>query len=343
MLDWDNYIKVANKFQYKARREDREDLRQEIILRLAQVELKYNGNGKTLSIGGMIRAASYIVAEYWRKELRHPPLASLNTEVEDGDGNRIELIETVADDRAISLSDWLDARLWLYRCPERLVRVAFKKGAGSCQARYLNSKKFEGLVINKIKEHILTEDNLRELVRLVNEEMDSVAGDYRDELGVITDEISGINGRLERLYDALETGKLGLNDLAPRIQQLRYRQEQLQSRKWELETLLSDRRVELTNLETVRHYVDDLKNLLEESSLTERKSFIRSFVKEVKVTGDEVLLTYTIPLPPRGISEERLGVLCSVHYGGPWGTVPELLFEKKGLIPDLQQLIATSL
>ncbi|MFC1956948.1 hypothetical protein ACFLVY_01450 [Chloroflexota bacterium] len=130
MLDWDNYSKVANRFQYKARREDREDLKQEIILKLAKVELKYNGNGKTLSIGGMIRAASYIVAEYWRKELRYPPLASLNTEVEDSDGNRIELIETVADDRAINLSDWLDARLWLYRCPERLVRVAVKKVAG---------------------------------------------------------------------------------------------------------------------------------------------------------------------------------------------------------------------
>lgn len=76
---------------------------------------------------------------------------------------------------------------------------------------------------------------------------------------------------------------------------LRYRQEQLQSRKWELETLLSDRRVELASLETVTRYVDDLRNLLGESSLTERKSFIRSFVKEVKVTSDEVLLTYTMP------------------------------------------------
>ena len=195
-----------------------------------------------------------------------------------------------------------------------------KKGAGSCQARYLNSEKFEGLVINKIREHILTEESLRELVRMVNEEMDSVSGDYRDELGINADEIAGINNRLERLYDALETGKLGLDDVAPRIQQLRYRQEQLQSRKWELETLLSDRRVELANLETVTCYVDDLRNLLEDSSLTDRKSFIRSFVKEVKVTGDEVLLTYTVSLPPQGISEERVGVLCSVHYGGEAGT-----------------------
>jgi len=57
--------------------------------------------------------------------------------------------------------------------------------------------------------------------------------------------------------------------------------EQLQSRKWELETLLSDRRVELANLETVTRYVDDLRNRLEESSLTERKPFVRSFVKEL--------------------------------------------------------------
>lgn len=191
-----------------------------------------------------------------------------------------------------------------------------KKGAGSRQARYLNSRKFEALVINKIKEHILTEENLRELVRLVNEEMDSVAGHYRDELSIISDEIANVNNRLERLYDALETGKLTLDNLAPRIQQLRSRQEQLQSRKWELEALLSDRRVELANLETVTRYVHDLRSLLDESSLTERKSFIRSFVKEVKVTSDEVLLTYTMPLPPQGISEERVGVLCSVHYGG---------------------------
>ena len=30
-----------------------------------------------------------------------------------------------------------------------------------------------------------------------------------------------------------------------------------------------------------------------------------------------------------------------VHYGGPYGTVPELFFEKKQLIPALQQLLAS--
>jgi hypothetical protein len=66
----------------------------------------------------------------------------------------------------------------------------------------------------------------------------------------------------------------------------------------------------------VTRCVNGLRSLLEESTLAERKSFIRSFVKEVEVTGDEVLLTCTMPLPPEGISEGRVGVLYSVHYGG---------------------------
>jgi hypothetical protein len=37
--------------------------------------------------------------------------------------------------------------------------------------------------------------------------------------------------RLERLYDAVETGKIPLADLAPRIRDLRQRQEKLQAQK----------------------------------------------------------------------------------------------------------------
>jgi len=218
-----------------------------------------------------------------------------------------------------------------------------KKGSGSCPAQYINSRMFEELIINKIKGHILTYKNLSQLVNLVNEEMDASTGEYRTRLDTIIAEINNVNNRLERLYDALETGTLQLADLAPRIKELRQRQEQLQMSRQELEMLLSDRRVELADLETVTQYVADLHSLLSESTLVERKAFIKSFVKEVTVTGSEVLLTYSIPMSVKGLSQETLAVPPIVHYGGPWGTVPELLFEKKGLIPDLQRLIATSL
>ena len=54
--------------------------------------------------------------------------------------------------------------------------------------------------------------------------------------------------------------------------------------------------------------------------MSEKKSFIKSFVKEVVVTGDEALLKYTIPLTSKGETEERLGVPRIVHFGGPYVT-----------------------
>ena len=175
-----------------------------------------------------------------------------------------------------------------------------KKGAGSCPARYINSQKLEKMVINKVKEHILTRDHLSQLVQMVNEEMDDSASKYQERLDTVIGEINNVNGRLERLYDALETGELQLADLAPRIQQLRQHQEKLQITRQELGSLLSDRRVELADLGTVTQYVEGLHSLLMESTLAERKSFIKSFIKEVRITESEVVLNYTIPMPPEG-------------------------------------------
>ena len=70
--------------------------------------------------------------------------------------------------------------------------------------------------------------------------------------------------------------------------------------------------MELADLETVSEYVDDLHSLLNEGSFTERKAFIRSFIKEIKVTGNEVELNYTIPVLPDRLNVEK--VLHTAHH-----------------------------
>lgn len=107
---------------------------------------------------------------------------------------------------------------------------------------------------------------------------------------------------------------------AARIRELRSRQEQLLNRRSELETLMSDRKVELADLGTVKDYVDDLKQTLDESPLSERKAFIRSFVEDIVVTKKDVQLSYTAPLLPKGLAGEKVGVLPIVRYGGRYRT-----------------------
>lgn len=66
-------------------------------------------------------------------------------------------------------------------------------------------------------------------------------------LDIVLEKISDTNHRLERLYDAVETGKIPLADLALKIRDLRQRQENLQAQRIQIENQLSDRRVELIN------------------------------------------------------------------------------------------------
>ena len=151
---------------------------------------------------------------------------------------------------------------------------------------------------------------------MVNEEMDSCTSEYKKQLDAIDFEFQEVSHRLGKLYDALETDKLGLDDLAPRIQELRQRQETLSLAKQELEDKYSDRRVQLSDLKFIEKCADDLKELLStKSSLAERRSFIRSFVKDIRVKDSKAELFYTIPLPPNDVTHSEAEVLSLVQLG----------------------------
>jgi len=79
---------------------------------------------------------------------------------------------------------------------------------------------------------------------------------------------------------------------------------------------MSDRKVELADLETISGYVNDLQGLLNNGTLTERKSFIKNLVREVRVAGNEAVLTYTMPILPEKMAIEKEGVLSTVDIVG---------------------------
>jgi site-specific DNA recombinase len=109
---------------------------------------------------------------------------------------------------------------------------------------------------------------------------------------------------------------MNLDDVITRIKDLQKHQQDLQSRRIEIESLMSDRKVELADLETVFNYVEDLHGLLRNGTLTERRAIIKSFIKDIKVTGNEAVLAYSMPVIPEKIIVEKDGVLPSGNYGG---------------------------
>ena len=114
--------------------------------------------------------------------------------------------------RALSGQDAKSGRFAYYVC-----QSVMKRGSGACDAPRLNARRFEEMVVGKIRENVLTESNIRELVKLVDEEMDGIAREQRQKLETIESELVDVKHRLERLYDLAETTDLDIEDFKPRI------------------------------------------------------------------------------------------------------------------------------
>jgi len=158
------YYRVATRFAHKALAGDRDDLLHSIIEGLAKVANHKANKGEDFSQPAMYRTAEHIKDWYWYRhyayhnglDCRHCSkeqqakcrwnwghsawaycdchraihLESINQPVIDEEGNTTELAELIADDKALDLPEWVDARTFLIGAPIRLKAIALKRSRG---------------------------------------------------------------------------------------------------------------------------------------------------------------------------------------------------------------------
>jgi len=159
--EWREWLEVARRYERKVLSQDRLDTRHNIMIELARARAR---DGKPLPLLRAYRIASLTVALYWRElnkasvkvcilnglpkipdysscSFKHKPskcrecaflairpIQSLDSEVIDGEGNKVRLLDTVASDKALDLPDtYYDVKTWLLGCPVKLVQIANKK------------------------------------------------------------------------------------------------------------------------------------------------------------------------------------------------------------------------
>jgi site-specific DNA recombinase len=208
-------------------------------------------------------------------------------------------------------------RYYYYVCSR-----SHKQGKEACSAGSLPKEKLENLVIEQIKSKILTPECLEELVRLVNKELDSSNILFKDKLDAIDIELCDVGIRLSKLYDALETGKLNLDDLAPRIKELKAKQDELSKLKVQTEADMVVAGVQHLDVEMVKSYAQDLRSLLEDADFNLSKTFLRSFVKRIIIEGDKAKIQYHLPMTPDGKKTQWVGVLPITTPVEPVGFEP---------------------
>ena len=201
-----------------------------------------------------------------------------------------------------------------------------KRGKGACKTPRLNAKKFEKIIVDELRANILTESNIKDLVKIVDEEMDGVASEQRDRLDTIDGELEEVKKQLGRVWQFIaKSDSVDVAEASDLIVELRQRKETLEITAEEARALLKERRQLLDSADTIAAFAEDMSEFLKKSELTETKAFVHSFVKKIEVKPGRATIVYSIPTPddsPMGgadTAEVALNgrVMNSVHAGGP--------------------------
>ena len=123
------------------------------------------------------------------------------------------LVKCKACNRALSGQDAKSGQFSYYVC-----QSIMKRGKDACKTPRLNARRFEEMVVGKIRSNVLTDGNIRALVKVVDEQMDRVAQEQRTKLETIEDELEDVKRKLGRIGHFIETAdNVEMTDASDRI------------------------------------------------------------------------------------------------------------------------------
>ena len=198
-----------------------------------------------------------------------------------------------------------------YSCNSRM-----KKGRTACDAPSINARKLEAFVIDRLKENILTEENLGQLVKLTNEELKVGRRRTMKQLEHLDLESRSVGQKLASLYAVLESGKVDIDELAPRLKELRAEQRELNEKRNDALDEMNLEGHKPIDSVAMENYVTDLRIILQSASFMECKAFLASFVRRLEYDRQQVRIEYTIPIT----FGEELTARSEVPHGGSVGS-----------------------
>lgn len=187
---------------------------------------------------------------------------------------------------------------------------SFLKGMG-CASRRIRVDELDAYLLGQIVDRVLTPENLRALVVEVRQQASQFERDRQGRFDALDAEATDIERRLRRLYATIE-GDAGLNlaDVAPRLRELRARQEAIRK---EVEDLAarSAPDVQLTDAQ-LWAAVQEVRGMVRDcADVGATRDFLKQIVKKASIEGNQIALEYW---PDRIVAAVNGGSQCVVSW-----------------------------
>ncbi|MFQ6039569.1 MAG: hypothetical protein ACE5PV_01830 [Candidatus Poribacteria bacterium] len=107
------------------------------------------------------------------------------------------------------------------------------------------------------------------------------------------EQLQDIENRIEKIYDALETGKLPVELISSRL-------KELTNQKKSLEIEISDLEIQSLSQYDIPFSLDDIEKelrkipqMFESGTMEEKRTFLRSIISQIIVTDDDIHIEYS--------------------------------------------------
>ena len=206
-------------------------------------------------------------------------------------------------------------------------RIDFTKNVCDCPHR--RSTTLEAIVMAKIHEDILGEDNITRIIEQVQADTTRFEVDYEEQMAALDKRLALIDQRRDRALEAFEMGTITREKYLERMNVLNDDRQRLEQEKADAEAIAGEEAIILTNPESVSDHAAQVRGFLEAVEPSEWKPIIRTFVQNVSIGHETGTITYKIPLPDDDPFARRMTstidlsgkVLSSVKPGPPGYTL----------------------
>lgn len=187
---------------------------------------------------------------------------------------------------------------------------SFLKGLGGCESRRVSVELVDASLVDAVCDRVFTPENLRGLVVELRQQSSEFERMRQDKIDAIATELVDVERRLRRLYESIEADAgLELADVAPRLRELRTRQEAL--KKAAVHTASEDGPQVTMSEEDVWRAAEMFKDVVRSTDdASKLRQFMGSIVKKASISGTEVLLDYW----PESIVNALGGSQCEVTW-----------------------------
>ncbi|MBA7673110.1 hypothetical protein ES703_81298 [subsurface metagenome] len=178
-----------------------------------------------------------------------------------------------------------------------------KKGKAVCSGRRIRADKLDKDIINRVKELIFSDSNMKKLVNDINAATKSLRTDHSRKITELKKKAADLQLRSRRQYEAIESGIIDLSLIAERLRELKNQRNSIQDEIAHYERTSS----QIRPIYITRFMIDSYRKEMEEvfvgSNVQEQRNFLKKFIEKIIIHDEKIKIIYYAPGPKSSFSK----------------------------------------